>query len=158
MESEEKELSQEDLEKMDFWLVRIDETKGWNLPEEFKPYIKEVYCVYLFDRSAVTHICSAQKHYFGTALYTAFEPTAEWGELEDDARDSVTEKIEEMFNSESEATQSDYFDAGWIDQIVEKGDKKYTHKVELDMKHCLDETEAWVIEHLSEQYRGNIQL
>lgn len=143
IEKEDGPLTLEELQKMDFWLVRVPENLYyWDLPEEFKNDVKAIYTVYLTDKSVGHFLCSPQKKFL---LYPVYQTFDLYNAAANDMND-VAEAFEDWIAG-----------CDMVDIYMQPQDLEglREHKITLDFPKYVDETEEYVRESLVDHYRGN---
>lgn len=143
VEKEDGPLDLEELQKMDFWLVKVPENMNyWDLPEEFKNDVKQIYTVYLTDKSVIHYLCKIHGTYLLHPVYQTFE-------LRDAAGDDVDD-VAEAFDDWLMGC-----DKVEINVYPEDLEGLREHKIALDLPRYVGETEEYVRENLLDHYRGN---
>lgn len=101
----------------DIWVVAINETGGWDIPDdyEWKKHLKRIESVFFFDRNTITHLCSFSGSYWLNYLET--RPIMNPGTSEELTREA------EDFCEGGAGTDDDYFDQKQIDKLIEKNER-----------------------------------
>ena len=94
----------------DIWVVALDQTSCWAIPDTYKPHIEAIRGLYFFDRNTLTHCCSF------TASY--------WLQQIDDqsiCRDGIPENLKDEIDEwvgEGRDPNDAYYDEHDIDRLL----------------------------------------
>lgn len=82
----------------DWYCVAIDETWGWSLAEEDKPFIEKMLGIYVYDANLYTYCCESTPshflHYLGDAAVLK-------GDVPEDVRERINERYEISYQGDS---------------------------------------------------------
>ena len=99
------------------WLVALDETEHWHIPEKFKDIVISIRGVYLLDRNEITHCCETTPSYWLMHLYDS--------PVYSDAYDKLTDEEKEEVHDYFEMEHGDdiYVHCHTIDRMLQKRKK-----------------------------------
>lgn len=120
--------------KSDWWCVKIDETRHWNIAEEDKPFIARISGVYVYARNSHTHLCEMTPSYwlcFVTYVIDYFDGV----EVSDEKSDQINQDYALQFSDDA------YMHCHDVDQIG--GQHHYGEVADAeDMTHEQQENEV----------------
>ena len=136
-------------------LIRIDETYGWQFPDDLDRHVKHVYGVYWVNFREVTHCCEFTPSYYLRFIQSCIE----YHDY-DSIPDAIVEEIEDIIRSNDNHDDSSCYQHC---HVVEAIPPEHRHRLNPDgyadgKRLEYDSDEAWqnaVFEEVREWYSGN---
>jgi hypothetical protein len=101
----------------EYWAIQFDETRYYNIGPKDKPYIKRIFCVYVFNRHEATHLAEITPSYFLMYVNSWIDYKKNMDKHEE-IRDEIEERF--LYSAENEDT---YMHCSSVDAYCKKHPK-----------------------------------
>jgi len=127
----------------DWYAAQFNETRGWNLPVEYRPYVERIMGVYFYDATERTYCCEITPSYCLRFLYNYVVFTSD---TPDDVREELSERFSNDFAHDGEDL---YMHCRAVDGIPSSRKRHYG----ATSPDCEDESDRQ--DEVREHYQGN---